>query len=657
VAYSQTLAAVGGYGNYSWALVEGSLPSGLTLAATGVISGTPTALGSYTFIVQASSPLLNSTAVLTTTKQFTLLVVAPALLITTAATPNGLVGVAYSASLAATGGVLPYNWSVVQGSLPGGLTLGGNGALSGTPTAAGTFTFVAQVQDAQPVSATRTFSIIILAAVKIATTSSLPSGTVGSTYSQQLTATGGTPPYTWTASNGSLPPGLNVDPSSGLLWGTPTGAGTFSFAVTATDQGGNSDTATFTLTVVPALAITTAAALPNGTAGAPYAAQLAATGGTPPYTWIVLAELGALPSGVTVDASTGRLSGTPATGGSYSFSVRVTDSAKVTATKAFTLTVTDALTILTKSPLTSGTAGSAYQQQLSATGGRPPYTWSVSAGALPAGLALNASTGMVAGTPTAGGTFDVTIAVSDSLQTVTAPYQLTIGVPAAPTLAITGLPDTGTPATQPTLSIALSDKYPLDITGQATMTFTPDSGGDDPAVQFTTGGRTASFRVPVGTMQAAFSSSTIGVQTGTVAGTITVTARILAAGADITPTPAPTRIIRIAKSSPVIISASLSRTSSGFDLVVTGYSTPREVVSAAVGLKARPDAALSASQFTIALSGVFNTWYQSAASAPYGSQFSLRIPFTVQNVSDAVASVTVFLTNSQGGSAEKSVSF
>ena len=107
-------------------------------------------------------------------------------------------------------------------------------------------------------------------------------------------------------------------------------------------------------------------------------------------------------------------------------------------------------------------------------------------------------------------------------------------------------------------------------------------------MQFTTGGRTASFRVPAGTTQAVFNSSTIGVQTGTVAGTITVTTRILAAGVDITSTPAPSRTIRIAKASPVITSATLARTSSGFDLVVIGYSTPREVTSAVVELKACP---------------------------------------------------------------------
>ncbi len=502
-----------------------------------------------------------------------------------------------------------------------------------------------------PSTHTRGFSITILAAVKIATTSPLPPGAVGSPYSLQLTATGGTPPYTWTAPNSGLPPGLSLA-SSGHIGGTPTTTGTFTFSLTATDSGGYRDTASFTMTVAPALAITTASALPDGAAGAPYEAQLAATGGTAPYTWTVVPELGTLPAGVTLNTSSGRLSGTPSAAGNYSFSMRVDDAAGNSAVKRFTISISNALTILTKPPLSNGTAGSVYQQQLTATGGQPPYTWSISAGALPAGLTLDAATGIIGGTPSAAGTFNITVAVNDGQQTASASFGLNIGVPAVPALSITVPAGAEKPATQPTLSIALSDKYPLEITGQATLTFTPDIGADDPAVQFTTGGRTASFRLPVGATQAPFS-----LQTGTVAGTITVTSSIRAAGLDITPTPAPSTTIRIAKAAPVITSIGLTKTGSGFDLVVTGYSTPRDMTSATVGLTPTPGTQLSASQFTIPLAAVFTTWYQTASSATYGSQFSLRIPFTVQNVSNAVSSLSVSLTNSQGASAVNNASF
>jgi len=385
--------------------------------------------------------------------------------------------------------------------------------------------------------------------------------------------------------------------------------------------------------------------------------QLAATGGTTPYTWSVLPEAGSLPPGITLDAATGRLAGTPKASGAFRFTAQAADSAGRTSGKSFTIQIVDAVVIVTASPLPGGTVGSPYQQQLSATGGNPPYTWSLSAGALPAGIALDPATGTLSGTPSAAGAFDITVAVSDAIQSVTKPFRLSIGVPALPPVVITGLPDSGSPATQPTLGISLNDKYPLELTGQATLTFAPDSGVDDPAVQFTTGGRTVTFRIPAGATQAIFSGPSIGVQTGTVSGLITITTRLSAAGSDVTPTPVPAKVLRIAKAAPVIISAVGVRNGGGFDLVVVGYATPREVATAMIKLTPATGTSLETSEFTVLLTGVFPAWYQSAASAAYGSQFTLRIPFTVQNATNAVSSVTVSLTNAQGASTAATANF
>jgi hypothetical protein len=176
-------------------------------------------------------------------------------------------------------------------------------------------------------------------------------------------------------------------------------------------------------------------------------------------------------------------------------------------------------------------------------------------------------------------------------------------------------------------------------------------------VQFTTGGRSADFTIPAGTTQAVFGGSSLGVQTGTVAGTITITLQIFAAGADVTPTPAPTKVLRIAAASPVITSAKLTATSTGFNLAVIGFATTREVTGATVHLVPASAAKLATADFTIPLTPAFTAWYQDPASIQYGSQFSLIIPFTVQNAANAIGSLTVTLTNSQGTSAAANATF
>jgi hypothetical protein len=222
------------------------------------------------------------------------------------------------------------------------------------------------------------------------------------------------------------------------------------------------------------------------------------------------------------------------------------------------------------------------------------------------------------------------------------------------------LPATATPATQPPLGITIPSAYPLAITGQVTLTFAPDSPSPDGGeVVFTTGGRTAAFTVAANTTQVVFSGATPGVQTGTVSGTITLTLKLTAAGIDITPTPAPTTTIVVAKAAPKITSVTVTGvTSSGFNLVVVGYATSRDMVSATVTFTAASGVTLSSSSASVSLASVFTTWYQSSASAAYGSNFSLTIPFTIANGgTNPLTSVSVMLTNSQGNSTSVSAAY
>ena len=353
---------------------------------------------------------------------------------------SGVAGVAYFQSIGATGGVLPYTWSVASGSLPGGLTLDSAGTISGTPTAPGSFGFTIQVKDGASAAATAVFNLTIAPSgtLAITTSSTLPSGSAGSAYSQTLAATGGTAPYTWSVASGSLPDGLAIG-GDGALSGTPTAAGSSSFTVQVRDSVSATATRTFTLTVGAAsLSIVTASPLPLGVTGLAYSQALVATGGVSPYTWSVTS--GALPGGLTIGAS-GTISGTPTTAGSFSFTVQVKDSAAATASAALALTIVSPpspLSIVTASPLLSGFANGAYSQTLGATGGSAPYTWSVASGALPGGLTLS-SGGTIAGTPSAAGTFNFTVQVRDSNSaTATKPFALTV-MPLAGPLARVGV--------------------------------------------------------------------------------------------------------------------------------------------------------------------------------------------------------------------------
>jgi hypothetical protein len=155
--------------------------------------------------------------------------------ITTTSLSPGQSGVAYSATLSATGGTAPYSWTAKSGSLPAGLSLSTAGAISGTPTAAGASSFVAQVMDSKSSSASSgNLSIAISGGTLQITTITAATGTVGTAYGFQLAATGGVPPYSWSGTTG-FPPGLSVNPA-GVVSGTPTKAGTFNPSITVTDE-------------------------------------------------------------------------------------------------------------------------------------------------------------------------------------------------------------------------------------------------------------------------------------------------------------------------------------------------------------------------------------------------------------------------------------
>ena len=418
-AYSEAFAVSGGTGPYTWSVSGGALPAGLSLDPGGTLAGTPTAANVFSFTLRAVDQ--NN---LSASKAFTLAVAAstpPSLTITTASPlPAGTAGTPYSQTLSASGGTPPYSWTVVQGALPSGILLDPGGTLAGTPTAANVFSFTLRAVDQNNLSASKAFTLTVAAStpsLTITTTSPLPAGTAGSPYSQTLSASGGTPPYSWTVIQGALPSGLSLNGASGGLSGTPSAANTFQFTIQATDTAGAKATQALTLVIAPSvskLTITTTSPLPDGRVGTAYTEAFAASGGTAPYTWSV--SEGALPAGLSLDPG-GTLGGTPTAANVFSFTLRAVDQNNLSASKAFTLTVaasTPSLTVTTTSPLPAGTAGSPYSQTLSASGGTPPYHWTVIQGALPGGILLDGSSGALAGTPSAANTFQFTIQATDT---------------------------------------------------------------------------------------------------------------------------------------------------------------------------------------------------------------------------------------------------
>jgi Putative Ig domain len=244
--------------------------------------------------------------------------------ITTTVAVDGTLGVAYTMTMAAAGGATPYSWAVTGGALPDGLSMSTSGVITGTPTAAGAFPFQVTVTDSAAQTAISTFVINIAIALSV-TTTALPNGAVGEEYRQFLGATGGTDPYSWAVTAGSLPPGLTLTGGNGPTAGTITGvallAGTFNFTVTVTDSLGAQASAILAITIVPGILQITTFALPPATLGRPYSVQLTATGGGGTYTWSVVS--GSLPPGLTLSSS-GAITGTLRAAGHYPFTVLVT---------------------------------------------------------------------------------------------------------------------------------------------------------------------------------------------------------------------------------------------------------------------------------------------------------------------------------------------
>ncbi|MDS1137542.1 beta strand repeat-containing protein, partial [Nitratireductor indicus] len=253
----------------------------------------------------------------------------PTITLAPATLPATTVGASYSETLTASGGTGPYTYAVTVGALPGGLTLTSSGVLSGTPTDEGTFNFTISATDSSagtgPYSGSRAYTIDVAAPTVTVSPATLPAATVGTPFSQSVTASGGTAPHSFAVTAGALPSGMNLS-SGGMLSGAPTAGGTFNFTITATDGSGGagpySGSRSYTLNVAAPVITVSPATLPPASQGVPYSQTITASGGTAPYSYSVTA--GGLPSGLSLSSS-GVLSGSPTVNGTFNFTVTATD--------------------------------------------------------------------------------------------------------------------------------------------------------------------------------------------------------------------------------------------------------------------------------------------------------------------------------------------
>jgi len=504
---------------------------------------------------------------------------------------------------------------------------------------AGTFNFTAKVADSSAfgVSTTAAFQVRVKNFLTI-TTALVPAGAVGSAYSAQLEA-GGDPPFAWSVSAGAVPPGITLS-ASGLLSGTPTTTGTFDFtARVTTDSPAQEFRRSFQIVVNPAVAVKTEN-LPAATRFTPYTTTLATTGGVAPFAWTIAS--GTLPAGLSLSAA-GVISGSSTLAGAFNFTVQVTDAGKATATRALTLTVIQGALHIATTSLPAGIQGFAFSQQFEAAGGPTPYVWALAGGTLPTGFTLSPG-GLLQGTAPSPTSSTIGVRVTDSstasdLQTFT----IVIGPPLGP-ISLAGLPQKVTPAQQTPIALAIPSTYAADLQGTLNLAYTSTAVVpiNDPAVQFSTGGRSVKFTVPANTTNAVFPAPLMLVN-GTVAGTVAFTSSIQNG-----PPSMALSTTTVDSTAPMITGLTATRITGGLSVKVVGFSPERRVTEASFSFEVRVNGTIQTMNLTKPVDSDFGPWYQNPQSTPFGSAFSFEQLFAVSGNTSSIEAVTVTLKNAIG---------
>ncbi len=423
VAYSQTVTQTG-LGTPVWSISTGTLPTGTTInPATGEIAGNPTVAGTYTFTVQATQSTCSNT------QSYTVIIGCPTITVAPVTLPNGIVNTLYAGqviSANAVGLTGAYTIALTSGSAPGMSFNTGTNTWEGTPTAQGTYPLVFTVTNtASTCSTTMNYSFVVTCSTVTINPTTLANATVGTGVTQVISQTGALPPFTWSVSAGTLPTGVTFDATTATLSGTPTVTGTYNFTISI-DLGGCSVPQPYTWVVVcPAITFPNTVAN-AATVGTAYNLNASATGTTATPTYSVNP---ALPAGLSINAATGAITGTPTTAtASNTYTVTVSQAGICTQTQAYTFAVN--CPTITISPATTaiGFPNVAYTQNLTVAGNTSAVTWSVTTGVLPIGLTLDATTGVISGTPGQSGNFPITVTATQAVGGCTGTQNYTVAI-------------------------------------------------------------------------------------------------------------------------------------------------------------------------------------------------------------------------------------
>lgn len=412
--------ATGGTAPYRYAVTAGALPPGLSLDESGIINGISGGSGTFEFTVTATDSSVGD-GPYSVSRAYTLVAEPPTLEMGTLFGLEGTAGFEFDEAIFVYGGTEPYNVVLSAGRLPNGLSLTADYRISGTPTEAGSFPITLTATDStQIVPATVSADFVVdIAPPELRVSSNGLDGLLNAHFSDRIVVEGGIAPYRFSLS-GALPPGLQLDPDTGVIDGIPTQVGEFNASITVVDSTTGipgTFTSPYRLTINgPTLQMTPAAGgLPVGTGGVGYRQTFVASGGIGPYRYTI--EQGSvLPPQFQFDAS-GLLIGTPTVAGTYAFSVTAvdeTDSGLGPVTQAYTLTILAPEIRVVPPVLPNATRGMPYNQSVVASGGTAPYAFSITYGVLPQGIELTRAD-VLAGTPTTAGSTIFAVTATDAL--------------------------------------------------------------------------------------------------------------------------------------------------------------------------------------------------------------------------------------------------